>query len=784
MIWIILLLTLKPLYLMKKLLTGIALVALFSFGAKAQTTNEGQPASWNLTNITKKVMLKTMPAFNLKEMVMEDKVNDKYKVGPWRFGKNFDVNYSTSNSGQWDILDNGDRIWRIAIASPGAISINLIFDEFHLPPGAKLYMYSENKEFLLGAYTDRNNRFDHILGTELVDGESIVVEYYEPAAVAGQGNLRIGTVTHAYRSVTEHARQILLKGLNDSGDCNIDTGCPLGTNWTDQIKSVAMIVVNGNGSCTGALVNNTLDDGTPYFLTANHCLGNLSTWAFRFNWESPVPSCATTTPSQNGPVNFETANGATLRASNGGSDFALVQIDNLTLNDAQNWNLFYAGWDNTDAAVQEQVGIHHPSGDVKKISRDADPATQIPWNGADCWEITAWDEGTTEPGSSGSPLFDQNQRIIGQLFGGQAACSGVVDNDLPDYYGRFGVSWNGASASERLHDWLDPSTSGATTNDGYDPNAAQTPDDARVQSIQNVDAEICGQDMIFPTVEIRNNGTNTLTSFNLNYELNATGVNTIPWTGSLASLATTTVSLPAIAVTDGSHSLMAATSDPNGNTDTNPGNDSQTINFDVTTSGQWISFNFLAAAPNGSGSETSFEIIDAGSNVVYSGGPMADAQGPQTETFCLGDGCYDLVVYDSGGDGIADASGSGTDGSYALTDAGSNVLLNELSASFGASETQNFCITGTAVPEYDELGDVNIYPNPTNGEITIDLSMVNKKDLQLNIYNSTGAIVRREQFKNARGLLRYSLADYAKGLYFIEIRSGDQATVRKVNLIR
>ena len=53
----------------------------------------------------------------------------------------------------------------------------------------------------------------------------------------------------------------------------------------------------------------------------------------------------------------------------------------------------------------------------------------------------AWEDGVTEPGSSGSPSFDQNHRIIGQLYGGAAACSGSVNNGAYDYYGRMDVSW-------------------------------------------------------------------------------------------------------------------------------------------------------------------------------------------------------------------------------------------------------------------------------------------------------------------------------------------------------
>ena len=174
----------------------------------------------------------------------------------------------------------------------------------------------------------------------------------------------------------------------------------------------------------------------------------------------------------------QTANGATLLASNSRSDFTLVSLDNLTPVLSNDWDLYFAGWDRSDNAPSQSTGIHHPRGDVKKICRDNNAATKntINFNGnanAKMWRIADWDIGVTEPGSSGSPLFDQNQRIIGQLCCGAAACNGTDDNDLFDHYGRLGISWNGANASKRLSDWLDPGNTGAMTLNGKEPD--QTP---------------------------------------------------------------------------------------------------------------------------------------------------------------------------------------------------------------------------------------------------------------------------------------------------------------------
>ena len=82
------------------------------------------------------------------------------------------------------------------------------------------------------------------------------------------------------------------------------------------------------------------------------------------------------------------------------------------------------------------------------------------------WKIEEWERNTTtEGGSSGSGLWDENHYLIGQLYGGQANCS----NSINDYYGKFSKSWAGLSS------WLDPQNTGATVLSGYDPN--QSSDD-------------------------------------------------------------------------------------------------------------------------------------------------------------------------------------------------------------------------------------------------------------------------------------------------------------------
>ena len=681
---------------MKKIIIPFILIC-FTFSINCQTINLGNPLFWkgklNIQNIPQK----TMSGFNQSSVDQEDNINDALKDRPWRFGYKYDVNYNLKNSGSWNILPNGDKIWQLVIECQGALTVNLLFENYYLPKGAYLYLYDIDQTNRVGAYTFSNNRTDGELGSELVHGEKIIVEYVEPAYVKESGRFTISSIIHGYRTLAPIEKN-LVRALNSSGDCNIDVNCPLGNGWDSEIRSVAMIVVGGSGICTGALVNNTCNDGSTYFLTANHCLGgSTGSWAFRFNWESPpgTESCATTIGSVDpGPPYDQTANGATILVNSAASDFALLEIDNMTLTNAQNWNCYYAGWDASDlTTVTQATGIHHPSGDVKKICRENDAPYHSNNGGAATWYITQWEQGVTEPGSSGSPLFDQNHRIIGQLYGGAAACSGTVDNNQYDYYGRVGVSWNNG-----LDTYLAPTSCGVSTltDDGWDPNTPTLPDDAGISIVNSPQGPYC-VDNFDPEITLRNYGTNNLTTASIIYDIDGTTNYSYSWTGNLAPGGTEIITLPNMVSAAGSHTFNTYTFLPNGNTDSNPLNDAASANYSATVGGQDI---LLEINTDCWGSELTWTIEDINSNVLASGGPYSDISGGEyvAESLCLAVDCYDFIINDSYGDGMFGSQwGScSVDGDYTITHLNSGTVLGSTLASnadYGNQEINNFCVS-------------------------------------------------------------------------------------------
>lgn len=434
----------------------------------AQINIGGQPYSFGHNVTTANVPVRVMPSIDLVTLQLEDELDERGGLPP-RFGKPIDAGFSMENTGFWETLANGDRLWRFSISCPDARSINLLYSNFWLPEGATLYLYNQTKTHVIGGFTSKNNnspREENVpYATGLIFGDHITLEYYEPQGVEQTAVLDIAQVVHGYRKINLTSDE---RWLNDSGPCQININCPDGDDWQFFKSSVALIMVGGSRVCTGALLNNAMVDFTPYFLTANHCLGGLDAvsnpqapnWSFMWNYESP--GCANPTVEQA----FSTTVGAVLVANKSDSDFALFKLLEDPLVDA-GLVLTYNGYD-AGTPSAGGAGIHHPSGDIKKISL----FQQTPVSDHSCAPSNTWSVvfnhgsgvfSSTQMGSSGSPLFDDASRVIGQLWSGfdTGDCSygpecGSPSTDM-SFYGKFGVSYDDSDGMRRrLRDWIAP----------------------------------------------------------------------------------------------------------------------------------------------------------------------------------------------------------------------------------------------------------------------------------------------------------------------------------------
>ncbi|SHF58884.1 hypothetical protein SAMN05443144_110108 [Fodinibius roseus] len=291
-------------------------------------------------NLSDSVPVVTMPPVEVQTLLSEDRAEPQQNRSPVppRFGKALEVSIDSENKGRWDELTNGDRLWRLRIASGGAYCINLIFDRFELPPGGKLFIYNEDQSTVLGPFNEEHNKSSGRFSTLPVSGAQITLEYYEPGGQWDNTELRIANVIHAYRNIFGRDNENSTLDLGDSGSCNINVNCPSALGWQDESRSVAMVLVDQNTRlCSGALVNNVLEDRTPYFLSAFHCAdrltpnGSLSSaeiadaedWLFWFNYKSETCSDPNSEPGHNA------VSGASFRAANSDSDFLLLELSNI-----------------------------------------------------------------------------------------------------------------------------------------------------------------------------------------------------------------------------------------------------------------------------------------------------------------------------------------------------------------------------------------------------------------------------------------------------------------------
>jgi hypothetical protein len=704
--------------------------------------NGGVPTSTKLVLNDKVIQPWVYTQPDIQALAAEDAVIDEQGIAPWRFGFNNYTNLNTTNAGAWFDLPNGARLWLAKVKCEGALTVNLTFEHTTIPDGNKLFVYNAAKDFILGAFT-QEHIYDGQLGTELIPGEEAIIEYYV-APKNNQGYVQLATVTHGYRT----ANEFLEKAFGSSGSCNMNVNCPDGMPWTPQRNSAVMLVSGSSGFCSGALINNTQNDGKPYVLTANHCYSNPATWVFRFNWQAidcANPGAAPT---------FQSLSGAVLRARRTPSDFCLVEITGGLVNGTVplDYNPYFSGWDNSGNIPTSTVCIHHPAGDIKKISfDDASPSISQGMGSTEVnstWTIE-WDRNTTtEGGSSGSPLFDQNHRIIGQLWGGGASCQNLTASD---YYGRVANSWEpaGSNSTNQLKYWLDPSSTGAAFIDGFDPNNTTVVAlDAALSAAQLTAQALCGANYL-PSVSLMNVGTTVLTSAQINYQIDNGAVQQYNWTGTLNQWQAQSISLPVIQLAAGNHTFTATVSNPNQTLDENASNNQSVANLVVTAIPETIDILKVTLTTDDYANETYVELHNASGAIVWSEGneavsgnfgtgvfpaptdPTTPLQNNTTYNYDIpltAFECYTFVIYDYYGDGMGASQWGGTDGALTLADNNAVTIYTLPAADFGDS-------TGAIVrhienASLDEVAlNLTIAPNPAGAELFVNWF----KDAQMHI---------------------------------------------------
>jgi len=379
-----------------------------------------------------------LEAPDLREVFAEDaaaRANSGQSKGPARVGIRRPLGAGLAVAGSkapWTSLASGERVWTGRIQSEGAHGLRVRFEEVSLPTGAEILVYDTlNPERFEGPFD-----LEYLAGrggfwSPSVFSSDVTVECRVPAGAASAA-FRITEVTHRYVALGSEGKSDEAKA---AGACNINLACE--TAWVETSKAVAgigSVGASGEIFCTGCLLNDSNPAaGTDYFLTAEHCLtGQSEADTTEFYWNYQAATCTAVPP-----------NPATVPRTTGGavilSARSLESLNDhcfLRLRGTVPAGVTYAGWTSDPPTAGEVItGIHHPDGDYKRISFGTATALN-----ANYWRI-AWTRGVTEPGSSGSPIFNAQRQVIGQLYGGSSSCSNTDPALQNDQYGRFNITF-------------------------------------------------------------------------------------------------------------------------------------------------------------------------------------------------------------------------------------------------------------------------------------------------------------------------------------------------------
>lgn len=284
----------------------VIIALIMSFSAFSQISTNENPYTYKIEGFNyQKIANVKIDKPDLQQVLEEDIENDKQNK-MMRFGvilpiyKDF---FELANKTQ----TADGVVWTLSVEVEEAEALIFYSDNFQLPRTGKFFVYNPERTKVLGAFTHQNNNEYNTFATEYIEGDKIIMEYYQPNSESEQAQIELTEIGYAYRGITK-----LSSEYRSSGDCNVNVNCSEGDNYRQQQRGVCRIQIRMSsqyiGWCTGTLVNNTNYDLKPYLLTAAHCIEDVastsyySQFVFYFKYENSGCSVTASEPSRSRSV--------------------------------------------------------------------------------------------------------------------------------------------------------------------------------------------------------------------------------------------------------------------------------------------------------------------------------------------------------------------------------------------------------------------------------------------------------------------------------------------------
>jgi lysyl endopeptidase len=818
---------------LQKKLVFLSIMIFAGFSSFAQISQGGSPVSFTRADMSDQFNQVEFPRPDMEMLAAEDQANaESAYPGPERMAYSVPVNLELKSAGSFETLADGTRIWRLKIHVPGALALGVYYSNFYLPEGGRLFLYNESQTQIIGAFTSENNHESGLFSTEFIQGDYVTLEYSEPAGTTDRSAIFISEVAYAYRFISFNGEG---REIDLSLPCMINVACSEGDGWDDQIQGIARLSIKIGWNyywCSGSLINNTSNDRIPYLLTAEHCgegasAGDMNQWIFYFNYQS-----ATCTGNY-GPSS-NTVNGCTLKAKDpivgfDGSDFELVKLNSTP---PLNYNVYYNGWNRTNTPADSGVCLHHPAGDIKKISTYLSPMISSTWwNGTPSHWRVSWSEtenglSIMEGGSSGSPIFDQDGLIMGDLSGGYT--SNACDNPSPAWFGKVWYSWDqmGTTPATRLKDWLDPTNTGLYKLPGLSsqilpPVVDFTSDTNYIlqgETVQFTDLTTGNpalewqwsfpggtpnsSDIQNPVVTYNEFGVFDVTLTVVNADGESTEVKTGYMTVEQVFAPESDFSASAVEIIEGD---VVDFTDLSSNNPTSwqwsfEGGSPDTSHVQNPTSIEYLVpgvYNVMLTTSNNGG--TDVELKNDYITVNAGTAPLSEFYADVTQImpgdsisfFDLSTGNPTQWTWTFYGGEPEGSSVQNPENIVYSTEGIYNVKLRTKN-SFGSNtmEKENYIVVGNvSVKDIYLHKGVMVFPNPSQGEITVRIlegmeawghgGMVN-----VEVVNSLGRVIRSYSHDPANRELTISLDNEPNGIYIIRVSAGDRNVQKKISLLK